>query len=94
MTKLMLRDFKNESLFFKINSCFFLAKRKIVEFVITCDAKKIVRINVNRDAKKIIQVMKITRITNDFRRTKTSFFFDRFDFFDDEIFDCEIIIHC
>jgi hypothetical protein len=67
-----LRDFKNESLFFKLNSCLFLAKREIVEFAITCDAEKIVRTNTNRDAKKIMRVMKITRTINDSRRAKTS----------------------
>ncbi len=62
MTKLMLRDLKNESLFFKMNSCFFLVKREVVEIVTINDAKKIVKIETIRDAEKII---KMTRTTNE-----------------------------
>jgi hypothetical protein len=67
MTELMLRDLKDESLFFKMNSCLFLAKREVVEFAIICDAKKIVKTDANRDAKEIIKVIKMTKTAEDSR---------------------------
>jgi hypothetical protein len=59
----MLRDFKDESLFFKMNSCFFLVTREIVEIVTIDDAEKVVKIEAIRDAQKM---MRMTKTTNEF----------------------------
>ncbi len=59
----MLRDFKNESLFFKMNSCFFFVTREIIEIVTIDNAERIVKIETIRDAERMI---KITRTTNEF----------------------------
>ncbi len=67
----MLCDYKNESLFFKMNSCFFFVTRKIVKIVTIDDAKKIVKIETIRNAKKI---MKMTKIINESWCVKSSFF--------------------
>jgi hypothetical protein len=71
MTKLMLRDFKNESLFFKMNSCLFFTKREIIEIVTIDDAERIVKIETIRNAKKI---MKMTRTTNESWCAESSLF--------------------
>jgi hypothetical protein len=43
MTKLMLRDFKNELSFFNKESCLFFVERKVIEIDVTRDADEIMK---------------------------------------------------
>ncbi len=56
----MFRDFKNDSLFFNTDSCFFLVERKIVELSSIRDAKKIakkvIQFDAIRDANEVMSV--------------------------------------